>query len=49
MRSMQYGRVLQQLEKKGDARILEAVMRASGLTKTSLQDEAVTREALAAP
>ncbi len=46
-RALRYTKVLAQTEKKGDSRIIDAFVRASGLTKADLADEQQITKALA--
>jgi DNA gyrase subunit B len=46
-KSLRYAKVLQAVEKKGDARIVDALVKASGLKKTDLTDEKAAARALA--
>ncbi|MSP59256.1 MAG: DNA topoisomerase (ATP-hydrolyzing) subunit B [Myxococcales bacterium] len=45
-RSMRYSKILQQMDRKGDARIIDALMKASGLGKGELQDATAAAQAL---
>ncbi|MGZ3440867.1 MAG: DNA gyrase subunit B, partial [Polyangia bacterium] len=45
-KALRYSGVLQQIEKKCDARIVDALAKASGLTKNDLKDEKATQKAL---
>src|SRR5262249_18002326 len=45
-KSLRYAAVLKQIEKKGDQRIVDALVKASGLTKNDLKDETATARAL---
>ncbi|MCA1663978.1 MAG: DNA gyrase subunit B, partial [Myxococcales bacterium] len=45
-KALRYSTVLQQIEKKSDARIVDALAKASGLTKSDLKDKKATATAL---
>jgi DNA gyrase subunit B len=45
-KALRYSTVLQQIEKKSDARIVDALAKASGLTKNDLKDKKATATAL---
>jgi DNA gyrase subunit B len=45
-KALRYSTVLQQIEKKSDARIVDALAKASGLTKNDLKDQKATAAAL---
>jgi DNA gyrase subunit B len=45
-KALQYASVLAQIEKKADGRIIDAIVKASGLSKTDLSDQQATSKAL---
>jgi DNA gyrase subunit B len=45
-KALRYATVLTQIDKKGDARIVDALVKASGLSKNDLRDENATAKAL---